>query len=143
MQQNGLRLGVVMDPIEAIKPVKDSTFAMLLEAQSRGWTLFYLLQSDLRVRDGEAFGHVRPLAVKDHPKTWFVLESGQDLPLGDLDVILMRKDPPFDMEYIYTTYLLERAEEAGALVINRPAALRDINEKVSIARFAQCSPPTL
>lgn len=143
MQHNGVRLGVVMDPIEAIKPAKDSTFAMLLEAQARGWTLNYLLQSDMRVRDGTAFARVRPLAVRDDPASWFVLEDGHDLPLGTLDVILMRKDPPFDMEYIYTTYLLERAADAGALVVNRPAALRDINEKASIARFADCAPPTL
>ncbi|MBA3565008.1 MAG: glutathione synthase, partial [Gammaproteobacteria bacterium] len=86
---------------------------------------------------------VRTLAVRDEPGDWFSLGATREMPLGALDVILMRKDPPFDMEYIYTTYLLERAAEAGALVVNRPAALRDVNEKASIAWFADCAPPTL
>ncbi|HUO83122.1 MAG TPA: glutathione synthase [Gammaproteobacteria bacterium] len=143
MRKSGVRLGIVMDPIEAIKPAKDSSFAMLLEAQARGWQLLYMLQGDIRVRDGEARAHARPLRVRDQPADWFDLDAPQDLALGSLDIILMRKDPPFDMEYVYSTYLLERAEQAGALVVNRPAALRDINEKVSIAWFADCTPPTL
>lgn len=138
-----VRLGVVMDPIGSIKPAKDSTLAMLLAAQARGMELFYFEQNDLRIRDGEALGHARRLRVHDHEQRWFEFGSSEELRLGSLDVILMRKDPPFDTEYIYTTYILERAEQAGALVINRPAALRDINEKAFTAWFPQCCPATL
>jgi glutathione synthase len=143
MHKSGVRLGIVMDPIEAIKPAKDSSFAMLLEAQARGWQLHYMLQGDIRVRDGEARANARPLRVRDQPADWFSLDPPHDIALGSLDVILMRKDPPFDVEYVYSTYLLERAEQAGALIVNRPEALRDINEKVSIAWFADCTPATL
>ena len=137
------RLGVVMDPIDAIKYPKDSTLAMLLAAQARGFELAYLEQRDLLLRDGVACGHMRPLTVKADPKAWFVLGEPRSEPLGDLDCILMRKDPPFDTEYIYTTYILERAEEQGALVVNRPQGLRDMNEKVYTAWFPQCCAPTL
>jgi len=137
------RLGVVMDPIEAIKYAKDSTLAMLLAAQARGFELVYLEQRDLLLRDGVAFGRVRPLTVKSDPKSWFALGEPRPERLGDLDCILMRKDPPFDTEYIYTTYILERAEAQGALVVNRPQGLRDMNEKVYTAWFPQCCAPTL
>ncbi|MGB9429624.1 MAG: glutathione synthase [Gammaproteobacteria bacterium] len=143
MPQASIKLGVVMDPIGSIKPAKDTTLAMLLAAQARGWFLHYLEQGDLYLRDGEARGHSRPLQVRDNPEDWFELGKGQDHPLADLDVILMRKDPPFDMEYVYSTYLLERAEQAGVLVINRPQALRDANEKAYTVWFPQCCPPTL
>lgn len=136
-------LGVVMDPMAAIKPAKDSTLALLLAAQSRGFSLSYLEQADLYLRDGEARGRRRTLTIRDDPKDWFQLGAEQDGPLAALDVILMRKDPPFDMEYIYSTYVLERAEQAGALVVNRPQALRDANEKAYCAWFPQCCPPTL
>jgi glutathione synthase len=132
-----------MDPIDHIKPVKDSTFAMLLAAQKRDWQLFYMEQPDLYLLDGEACAVRRPLIVKDDPQDWFELGQIQDLPLAGLDVILMRKDPPFDMEYVSSTYILERAELAGALVVNRPQALRDANEKAFTAWFPQCVPPTL
>jgi len=137
------RLGVVMDPIDAIKYPKDSTLAMLLAAQARGFELAYLEQRDLLLRDGVAFGHIRPLTVKADPQAWFALGEPRSERLGDLDCILMRKDPPFDTEYIYTTYILERAEEQGALVVNRPQGLRDMNEKVYTAWFPQCCAPTL
>lgn len=137
------RLAVVMDPIGSIKPAKDSTFAMLLAAQSRGWTLLYLELGDIWLRDGVAWGRTRPVQVKEDIKNWFELGPESVEQLGDIDVILMRKDPPFDAEYIYSTYILERAESAGALVVNRPQGLRDINEKVYTAWFPQCCAPTL
>jgi len=137
------RLGVVMDPIDSIKPVKDSTLAMLLEAQSRGWELNYMEQADLFVEDGHLRARVRRLGVSDDRQDWFRLDAPQQSALGELDVILMRKDPPFDMEYVYTTYLLGRAEEAGCLVVNRSASLRDVSEKAYTMWFPECCPPTL
>ena len=132
-----------MDPIDEIKPVKDTTLAMLLAAQKRGWELWYAEQRDLWLRDGVAYGHVRPIAVRNDLHDWFTLDTAHTRPLADFRAILMRKDPPFDMEYIYTTYILERAEEQGALVVNRPQGLRDMNEKVFTAWFPQCCAPTL
>lgn len=139
-----VRLGVVMDPIASIHPKKDSTLAMLLEAQRRGWQLWYLTQDDLFMRDGRAYGHMRQLAVHDSAEHWFEFNSGPQLTqLAELDVILMRKDPPFNMEYVYTTYILESAEAEGVLVVNKPQSLRDANEKMYTAWFPQCCPPTL
>jgi len=138
-----IRLAVVMDPIASIKPAKDTTLAMLLAAQERGWEVLYLEQSDVWLRDGVAFGRVRGVKVKDDPKSWFELGEPRIERLGALDAILMRKDPPFDMEYIYTTYILERAQLEGALVVNNPQGLRDMNEKVFTAWFPQCCAPTL
>jgi glutathione synthase len=137
------RLGVVMDPIAAIAYAKDSTLAMLLAAQARGFALSYLEQADLLLRDGVALGRMRPLRVLADPKGWFTLGEAQIEPLAALDCLLMRKDPPFDTEYIYTSYILERAEQAGVLVVNRPQGLRDMNEKVYTAWFPQCCAPTL
>jgi glutathione synthase len=136
-------LAVVMDPIAKIKFAKDSTLAMLLAAASRGWQLTYLEQSDLLLRDGVAYGRGRPLKVFADPARWFEFGEPSLTPLGDFDCVLMRKDPPFDAEYIYTTYILERAEQAGAFVANRPRGLRDMNEKVFTAWFPQCCAPTL
>lgn len=138
-----IKLGVVMDPIGSIKAYKDSTLAMLLEAQSRGWTIRYMEQGDLFLRDGKAFAQQRALRVFDNTQRWFEWNEETTGPLSGLDVILMRKDPPFDMEYVYTTYLLERAENEGMLVVNQPRSLRDANEKLFIAWFPQCTPPTL
>jgi len=138
-----IRMGVVMDPIEEIKYPKDSTLAMLLAAQARGFDLTYLEQSDLSLRDGVAFGRVQPLTVRADAENWFTLGEGRIQRLGELDCLLMRKDPPFDTEYIYTTYVLERAEDQGALVVNKPQGLRDMNEKVYTAWFPQCCAPTL
>ncbi|HTV49540.1 MAG TPA: glutathione synthase [Steroidobacteraceae bacterium] len=137
------RLGVVMDPIARIQYAKDSTLAMLLAAQARGFELAYLEQADLALRDGRALGRARPLSVRADPQSWFTLGEPQSIELGSLDCLLMRKDPPFDTEYIYTTYVLERAEQQGALVVNRPRGLRDMNEKVYTAWFPQCCAPTL
>jgi len=140
---SAIRTGIVMDPIAGITPAKDSTLAMALEAQARGHELVYLELPDLHIVEGEARGRGRPLMVRDHPDDWFTLGEPTDISLADLDVILMRKDPPFDMEYIYATYILERAELAGSLIVNRPAALRDINEKAFTAWFPQCCPSTI
>jgi glutathione synthase len=137
------RLGVVMDPIGAISYAKDSTLAMLLAAQAAGFGLTYLEQRDLLLRDGVALGRMRPLTVRADPGGWFTLGEPALAPLASLDCLLMRKDPPFDTEYIYTTYILERAEAAGLLVVNRPQGLRDMNEKVYTAAFPQCCAPTL
>jgi len=143
MSQRTMQIGVVMDPIETITPKKDSTLAMMLEASRRGATIHYLEQRDLRLVRGEAFGRSRIVSVKDSLDDWFEFGSSTDTPLAKLDVILMRKDPPFDMEYVYTTYILERAEQGGALVVNEPQSLRDMNEKAYTAWFADCSPVTL
>lgn len=140
---SAIRTGVVMDPISTITPAKDSSLAMLLEAQSRGHDLIYFELDDLHLVEGEARGRGRTLVVRDTPEDWFTLGEPVDMRLGDLDVLLMRKDPPFDMEYIYVTYILERAELEGTLIVNRPASLRDINEKAFTAWFPQCCPTTL
>jgi glutathione synthase len=136
-------LGIVMDPIESITVRKDSSLAMLLEAQRRGWPLFYMEMDSLVLEEGRPLGHMRPLEVRDDPTDWYRLGEEQTRPLETLDVILMRKDPPFDMEYIYATYLLEQAVARGVLVVNDPRALRDANEKLYTAWFPQCTPPTL
>jgi len=138
-----VRLGIVMDPIAQIAYKKDSSLAMLLAAQARGWSLFYMEQKDLYQAAGVARGRTRPLKVFADPQRWFEFGDEQDLPLADLDVILMRKDPPFDNEFVYSTYLLEQAEEAGTLVVNRPQSLRDCNEKFFATRFAQFTPETI
>ena len=137
------RLGVVMDPIGSIKAHKDSTLAMLLEAQARGWTIRYMEQGDLFLRDGQPFARQRDLELFDDIQRWFEWGEENTGALSELDVILMRKDPPFDMEYVYTTYLLERAAAAGVLVVNHPRSLRDANEKLFTAWFPQCTPSTL
>ena len=136
-------LAVVMDPITDIKFSKDSTLAMLLAAQADGFELRYLEMGDLMLRDGVALGRTRPLKVFKDPARWFELGDPGLQRLGDLDAILMRKDPPFDTEYIYSTYILERAQDQGALVVNDPRGLRDMNEKVYTAWFPQCCAPTL
>ena len=137
------RLGVLMDPIGSIKPAKDSTLAMMLAAQQRGAELHYFEQGHLRVRDGRALATLAPVTVRDDPAGWFTLGEPRDAPLAELDAVLMRKDPPFDTEYIYTTYLLERAQAEGVLVVNSPQGLRDMNEKVFTAWFPDCCAPTL
>ncbi len=138
-----VKIGVVMDPIESIKPVKDSSLAMMLAAQSRGWELYYLTPDELYLDQGEARASYNRITVRDDEQDWFTHGEKVDGPLGDLDVILMRVDPPFDMDFIYITYILERAEAAGALVVNRPNALRDCNEKLFTAWFPEHCPKTL
>jgi glutathione synthase len=138
-----MRLVVVMDPIGAIKPAKDTTLGLLVAVQARGWELHYAEQKDLWLRDGVAWGRLAPLKVRDDLADWFSLGDAAAAKLGEFDVILMRKDPPFDTEYIYSTYILDRAQLQGARVYNRPQGLRDINEKVYTAWFPQCCAPTL
>lgn len=137
------KLAVVMDPISKIHFKKDTTLAMLLEAAKRGWSLFYLEQKDLYIKNGIALGNVSPLKVYDDPTHWFDLGTKFSQKLGDFNIILMRKDPPFDMEYIYTTYILELAQAVGARVINDPKSLRDANEKLFPQWFPHCMPPTI
>ena len=138
-----MKLGVIMDPITGIKIHKDSTFAMLLAAQKRNWDILYMELPDLYLRDDRPYARMRELTVRDNKHDWFSYTGEQTLPLDQLDIILMRKDPPFNMEYIYTTHLLDHAERAGVLVVNRPGSLRDANEKLFISHFPACAPPTL
>lgn len=138
-----LKIGIVMDPIAQINYKKDSSLAMLWAAQARGWMLFYMESCDLYVQEGSARARVRSLQVFEDPEHWFELGEEQDQPLSSLDAILMRKDPPFNNEYIYATYLLEKAEQDGVLVVNRPQSLRDCNEKLFATQFPQCMSPTL
>ena len=138
-----IKLGIVMDPIQDINIKKDSSFAMLMAAQARGYQLFYMEMQDLALVDGEAVANMKPLSVKEDATSWFELGEPQNTPLAELDVILMRKDPPFDTEYIYATYMLERAEDKGTLIVNKPQSLRDANEKLFTAWFAEHTPTTL
>ncbi|MBK1731829.1 glutathione synthase [Thiococcus pfennigii] len=136
-------IGVVMDPIGSIDVKKDSSFAMMLAAQRRGWPVWYMEVGDLFYAQGEARARMRRVALQDQPRDWYRFHEEETRPLASLPVVLMRKDPPFDMEYIYSTYLLELAQAAGTLVVNDPRALRDANEKVFTTRFPQSAPPTL
>lgn len=134
---------VVMDPIGSIKIAKDTTFAMLLEAQRRGHRLHYVQPGGLSLRDGTAVAQVSPLAVKDDKAGWFALGDAAELAFGPGQAVLMRKDPPFDDQFLYDTHILSIAQNAGALVVNDPQGLRDFNEKLAALLFPQCCPPTL
>ena len=147
-----IKLGILMDPIQSIKTKKDSSFAMLLEAQRRQYEIHYMEMADLFIEDNQAMAFTRILQVEDNTDNWFQFVDSHEpvnshepvkRPLSELDVILMRKDPPFDMEYIYATYILELAEQKGTLVINNPRSLRDANEKLFTHQFPQCTVPTL
>ena len=138
-----IKLGMVMDSIDHINIKKDTSFAMLLEAQARGWELHYMELNDLFLRNGRAYARTRTLTVKRDIQQWYQFIGEQDIPLDQLNVIMMRKDPPFDQEYIYATYLLERAESMGVYVVNKPQSLRDANEKLFTAWFPQCCAETL
>ena len=137
------RLGVVMDPIAAITPQKDSTLALLLEGARRGWALEYMELADIRLRDGRAEAVARPLDVRDDTTSWFTLGGPRTVTLAELDLVLMRKDPPVDFEFIAATWILEAAERDGTTVSNRPQSLRDANEKLAATWFPQCTPPSL
>ncbi|MFW6094333.1 MAG: glutathione synthase [Pseudomonadota bacterium] len=149
--RSAVRVAFVMDPLESLSLGKDSTLAMIRAAERRGWEIFFLGQGDLLLRDGEVRGLLHPMRLlgrfaetldpADAGERWFELGVAVETPLDQLDVIMMRKDPPFDMEYVYTTYFLERAEARGTLVVNRPASLRDCNEKFFATAFPQCCPP--
>ncbi len=138
-----MRLAIILDPLEHIKTYKDSTFAIMREAATRGHTLFVMQQQDVWLQDGRVKSRASKLDLVDDALRWYSLEEPVDTPLTDFDVVLMRKDPPFDMEYVFSTYLLELAEAQGAHILNRPAAIRDYNEKLSIAKFPQFMAPTL
>ncbi len=138
-----IKLGIVMDPIDSINVKKDTSLAMLLAAQSRGWTIQYMLQPDLYLDQGVARANMLELSVADNPEDWYSFGPASNQALQDLDVILMRKDPPFDMDYIYSTYLLEQAALNGCLVVNNPQSLRDCNEKLFATQFPECCPPFL
>jgi glutathione synthase len=138
-----MKLGIIMDPIGSITPYKDSSLAMLLEAGRRAAEIHYFEQKDVRLLSGKALGQSTLLHVRDDNEDWYTLGERQEVALGDLDAILMRKDPPFDMEYVYTTYILDRAEQDGALIVNAPEALRNMNEKAYTAWFPELTPATL
>jgi glutathione synthase len=148
------RVAFIMDPLERINLKKDSTLAMIRAAAARGWEVTYLQQQDLAHRDAKVWGYGRRLDLNPafaealdpatvQGRAWYDLGAEEPSPLGSFDVIFMRKDPPFDMEYIYSTYLLERAQQDGALVVNRPASIRDCNEKYFATAFPECCPPLL
>ncbi len=132
-----------MDPIESITPYKDTTLAMMLAAQARGWQVFYMQQHWLYFEQGKTYARMHTVQVHDNNDHWFDAGPSVDAPLAELDIILMRKDPPFNMDFIYTTYLLERAAQEGVLVSNQPNALRDVNEKLFTTWFSEYCPPML
>ncbi|MDG1852027.1 MAG: glutathione synthase [Gammaproteobacteria bacterium] len=138
-----VKLAVVMDPIQSINFKKDTTLAMLNAAQKKGWQLFYIEQDGLYLEDGKAMAIMQDLSVEMNPQSFFTLGPESRQSLAEVDVILMRKDPPFNREFIYSTYILEQAEREGVLVVNKPQALRDFNEKVSATLFPQCCTPVL
>jgi len=138
-----VKLAVVMDPIHAINFKKDTTLAMLLAAQKRGWELWYIEQAGLYLDHGKAMAQMQAVVVRYDSKDWFTLGEPIRRPLADMDVVLMRKDPPFDNEFIYSTYILEAAELENTLIVNKPSSLRDCNEKVFATLFPHCTPPVL
>ena len=138
-----IKVAVLMDPIENIKVAKDTSLAMMLSAQKRGWQLYYIQRRDLFMRDGRPAARMQSVKVFDDKDHWYEAQPAADRFLDELDCILMRLDPPFNMDYVYATYYLQRASDAGTLVLNNPAALRDINEKMFTAWFPDCCPPTL
>lgn len=143
MKRTKYKLGIVMDPISAIDPKKDSSLAMLIEAAKRDYEIYYMEQKDLKLIDGCATAQAIIIEIFDDQKKWYKSKSNVSIDLKELNIILMRKDPPFDMEYIYTTYVLDKAEEDGVLIVNKPQSLRDMNEKVYTAWFPECTPSTL
>ncbi|MBL4828350.1 MAG: glutathione synthase [Aliivibrio sp.] len=138
-----VKLGIVMDPISSINIKKDSSFAMMMEAQKRGWEIHYIEMADLHLEQGKAIADTKVVKLKEDPTGWYEFTSEQTIALSDLDAVLMRKDPPFDTEYIYATYILERAELEGTLIVNKPQSLRDCNEKLFTAWFPELTPTTI
>lgn len=143
-----IKLGIVMDPIDGIKPYKDSSFAMLLEAQRRGYALFYMEPQDIYLKNGKPFATTSELKVWDRPKSdttsqYFGFGASSETALSDLNIILIRQDPPFNNDYLYSTHMLELAEAEGVLVVNKPQSLRDANEKLFASWFPECIPPTI
>lgn len=138
-----IKLGVVMDPISQVKVVKDSSMAMMLEAQQRGYQIYYMEMKDLYLEQGQCRATTQKVKVFDDSEHWYELSDTQDIAVSELDAVLMRKDPPFDTEFIYATYMLERAEVEGTLIVNKPQSLRDCNEKLFTAWFSELTPKTL
>jgi glutathione synthase len=138
-----MRIAIILDPLEHIKTYKDSTFAIMREAATRGHALYMMEQQEVWLQAGRVVCRARKLDLVDDALRWYSLEEPVVMPLTEFDTVLMRKDPPFDMEYVFSTYLLELAEEQGAHILNKPAAIRDFNEKLSIAKFPQFMTPTL
>lgn len=138
-----IKIGVVMDPISEVKVKKDSSMAMMLEAQARGYEIYYMEMQDLYLEQGVCCATAAKVKVFDDPEHWYELDAREDINVADLDAVLMRKDPPFDTEFIYATYMLERAEVAGTLIVNKPQSLRDCNEKLFTAWFPELTPKTL
>ncbi len=138
-----MKLAVILDPLDEIKTYKDTTYAIMREAAKRGHSIHALMQGDMFLRDGSVSGYARELTLKDDAHDWYDASEPKAAPLQDFDAVLMRKDPPFDMEYVYSTYLLELAEQQGARVVNSPRAVRDYNEKLAIAKFPEFISPTL
>ncbi len=138
-----IKLGVVMDPISQVNVKKDSSMAMMFEAQKRGYEIYYMEMKDLYLEQGQCRASAQTIRVFDNPEHWYELDEAKDIAVSELDAVLMRKDPPFDTEFIYATYMLERAEVEGTLIVNRPQSLRDCNEKLFTAWFADLTPKTL
>jgi|TARA_B110000967_G_scaffold30926_1_gene29206 glutathione synthase len=138
-----MKLGVVLDPLAQINYKKDSTLAMMASAQKLGWEIFALQQGDLYILDGTVRGKFTQLTIKEGSADWYSVLGHTDIALTEMNAVLMRKEPPFDMEFIYTTYLLEMAEKEGLVVLNRPGSIRDCNEKLFALQFPQCCPPHL
>ena len=136
-------LAVLMDPLATINPKKDSTLAMMLAAQAKGWTIYFLEQSDLFIQDGGVRANFQKLVLNESLTDWFEITGEYTDALASMDAVLMRKEPPFDMEFIYSTYLLEMAEKEGVTILNRPGSIRDCNEKLYALQFPQCCPPHL
>jgi len=132
-----------MDDISSIKPIKDSSFAMMLEAQKRGWEIYTFDSPNMSYEDGQVVANARKTLVSDFEHDWYECEEVKTLILNNVDIVFMRKDPPFDMDYIYATYLLEQIENSGVLVVNKPSSLRDANEKLFALNFPECMPKTL
>ncbi|RPI42800.1 MAG: glutathione synthase [Betaproteobacteria bacterium] len=138
-----MKIAFVLDPLESIKTYKDSSFAMMREAAARGHRVFAIMQEDMLWRDGDVIGYFRELTLTGDADDWYRATDPEAALLNRFDAVVMRKDPPFDMEYVYSTYLLELAQGQGARVFNNPRAIRDNNEKMAIARFAQFTAPTI
>ncbi len=138
-----IKLGVVMDPISQVNVKKDSSMAMMFEAQKRGYEIYYMEMKDLYLDQGQCRASASIVRVFDNPEHWYELDEPKDIAVSELDAVLMRKDPPFDTEFIYATYMLERAEVEGTLIVNKPQSLRDCNEKLFTAWFADLTPKTL
>ncbi|MFB0979372.1 MAG: glutathione synthase [Alteromonadaceae bacterium] len=138
-----IKLGVVMDPISQVNVKKDSSMAMMFEAQKRGYEIYYMEMKDLYLDQGQCRATAQKLKVFDDTEHWYELDDVNDIAVSELDAVLMRKDPPFDTEFIYATYMLERAEVEGTLIVNKPQSLRDCNEKLFTAWFAELTPRTL